>query len=64
MKNVGSGRIGYLSEPISIRLIVEKLKQHFKMKAIRLALANGKTLGKIEIFVKYFETKINKFKLI
>jgi hypothetical protein len=47
MKNVGSGRIGYLNESISIRSILEKLKQHFKMKTIRLALANGKTLGKL-----------------
>jgi hypothetical protein len=61
MKNVGSGRIGYLNEPISIRLIVEKLKQHFKMNTIRLALANGKTLGNT-LFLNY-EKKIKNINL-
>lgn len=46
MKNAGLGRIGYLNEPIKIRDAVDKMKSHLKMKTFRLALANGKTLGK------------------
>jgi hypothetical protein len=47
MKSAGNGRIGYLNEPLAIRAIVDKLKSHFKMQTLRLALANGKTLGSI-----------------
>ncbi|CAF0721474.1 unnamed protein product [Brachionus calyciflorus] len=44
MKNVGLGRLGYLAQPLKIRDVVDKLKDLFKMKTFRLALANGKTL--------------------
>jgi len=50
MKEVGLGRIGYLSSPISIRQVTEIVKKHFNMKTFRIALANGKTLG---IFNKF-----------
>jgi len=46
MKNVGNGRLGYLNEPTKIKHVVSKLKEHFNMKSFRLALANGKSLGK------------------
>lgn len=46
MKSVGNGRLGYLNEPTKIKHIVSKLKEHFNMKSFRLALANGKSLGK------------------
>ena len=45
LKNSGIGRLGYLSEPVKIKEAVEKLKTHFGMKTLRLALGNGKTLG-------------------
>lgn len=44
MKDVGLGRIGYLSSPASIRQVTEIVKKHFNMKTFRIALANGKTL--------------------
>lgn len=44
LKNVGLGRLGYLTEPLSIRQVVDKVKAQLKMKTFRLALANGKTL--------------------
>ncbi len=45
MKEVGLGRIGYLNTPISIRQVTEIVKNHFNIKAFRIALANGKSLG-------------------
>lgn len=45
LKNVGLGRIGYLKDPIKLSAVLEKVKAHFNMKTVRLALANGKTLG-------------------
>lgn len=45
MKNAGLGRLGYLSKPLKIKEVVEKVKSHFQMKTIRIALANGKSLG-------------------
>lgn len=50
MKNVGSGRVGYLSKPLKLKDVVEKMKFLFQMKTIRIALANGKTLGIIPVF--------------
>lgn len=47
LKNVGLGRVGYLNEPIKIRDVVDKMKAYLKMKSFRLALANGKSLGKV-----------------
>jgi hypothetical protein len=47
MKNVGLGRIAKLKEPIKIREIVDKMKKKLEMKTFRLALGNGKTLGKL-----------------
>ena len=44
MKNAGLGRIGYLSKELKIKDVVEKVKQHFNLKHVRLALANGKSL--------------------
>ena len=46
MKNAGQGRLGYLNEPLAIRDIVNNLKIHFNMKTLRLALANGKSIGR------------------
>ena len=46
MKNAGQGRIGYLNEPLALGDVVDKLKTHFNMKTLRLALANGKTMSK------------------
>lgn len=51
MKTVGLGRIGYLNEPITIRQVVDKMKAHLKMKTFRIALGNGKTLGRT--FLKF-----------
>ena len=44
-KSAGYGRIGYLNQPITMQSVVDKLKVHFNMKHLRLALANGKTMG-------------------
>ena len=52
-KSAGYGRIGYLNEPLSIRSVVDKLKVHFNMKYLRLALANGKTMGTKANFLIY-----------
>lgn len=46
MKDVGLGRIAYLNEPRTIKEVTDIVKKHFNMKTFRLALANGKTLGK------------------
>ena len=58
MKNVGIGRIGYLSEPLKIKDVIEKLKNHFSMKTLRLALGNGKSLGKQKLREKNSRLKI------
>ena len=47
MKDAGLGRIGYLSKPTKLSSIVDKLKLHFNLKHVRVALANKKTLGKL-----------------
>ncbi len=70
MYRSGLGRIGYLKEKIKISQVVEKMKSHLKMKTFRLALANGKTQGKMEFerksklyLQKYFFIVLFSFKL-
>ena len=46
MKNVGLGRIGYLKRPIKISEIIEIVKSYLNLKNFRLALGDGKSLGK------------------
>ena len=46
MKNVGLGRIGHLKTPIKISEIIEIVKSYLKLKTFRLALGDGKSLGK------------------
>ena len=63
MKNVGLGRIGYLSKKITINKLIQKMKNLLKQKTFRIALGNGKTLSKskFQIFQKFIESKlINK----
>ena len=38
------GRIGYLAEPMKLRDVVVKTKTHLKMKTLRVAIANGRSL--------------------
>lgn len=45
MKNVGLGRIGYLSKKITINKLIQKMKNLLKQKTFRIALGNGKTLN-------------------
>lgn len=45
MMNAGLGRIGYLKEGIALNEVVSRLKKHFSLKNLRIALANGKSLG-------------------
>ncbi len=52
MKNVGLGRIGYLKEPIKIKDVVSIVKSYLNMKVFRLALGNGKSLGKYNLYIK------------
>lgn len=64
MKDIGQGRIGYLTNPTKMRDVVEIVKKRFNMKTFRIALANGKTLGSqlflqklmLEILSNYFVT--------
>lgn len=51
MKDIGQGRIGYLANPTKMRDVVEIVKKRFNMKTFRIALANGKTLGELIIFL-------------
>ncbi len=46
LKNVGLGRVAQLAKPIRIRDIVDLMKKHLKMNTFRLAIGNGKTLGR------------------
>lgn len=48
MKNVGLGRIGYLSKKITINELIQKMKKLLKQKTFRLALGNGKNLSKFQ----------------
>lgn len=59
LKNVGLGRIGRLKEPMKIREVVDKMKNHLGMKTFRLALANGKTLGIFLVYI-YFRMYIKE----
>ena len=45
MKNVGLGRIGYLTSNIKISEIISKMKTLLKQNTFRLALANGMTIS-------------------
>ena len=47
MKNVGLGRIAKLKEPMPINQVISKMKSLLNQKTFRLALANGKTQGKL-----------------
>ena len=53
MKDVGLGRIGYLTNPKTMRDVIEIVKKRFNMKTFRVALANGKSLGMNKVLVMY-----------
>ena len=45
LKNTGLARLGQLKEATTIRQVIETFKTATKLKYVRLALANGKTIG-------------------
>jgi hypothetical protein len=51
MKNVGLGRVACLRKPTKLKEIVSNLKSHLRLKAVRIAIASGKTLGFIFNFL-------------
>ncbi len=62
MKDVGLGRIGYLTNPKTMRDVIEIVKKRFNMKTFRVALANGKSLGMNRVLVVYLVLGILEFR--
>jgi hypothetical protein len=46
LKNCGLGRIGVLKEAKTLREVVDLIKRITNLQHVRLAIGNGKTLGK------------------
>ncbi|XP_060137624.1 NIF3-like protein 1 isoform X1 [Zootoca vivipara] len=50
LEDTGMGRLCTLKEPVSISVLVERVKSHLRLSHIRLALGAGKSLGMVLVF--------------
>lgn len=53
LKDTGMGRLCMLEEPVSLSVLIERVKSHLGLSHIRLALGAGKSFG-TKIFVLNF----------